>query len=358
MKDDEGKSKGFGFVNYEKSEDAHAAVEKLNGHKQGETEWEVTKAQKKAEREAELKAKFEKDKREKQDKLAESNLYIKNLDDSQTDDKLRQLFEEFGTIMSCKVLRDPNTGISRGVGFVQLSTPEEATKAINEMNTKLVNNKPLYVAIAQKKSDRQRRLKTYFQQPQANFQNPQGMGMGMPFYGPGPQTNMNGPMGYGYPNQYGGPMSGMGGNMRPAYGTPNGMPGGMMPGMGRPPMMNNYNNYGGVWGQEAGVTLRAAWVLVHEGLQGVAEGDSDQRRTMLGEELYPLVLNMEPDLAGKITGMLLEMSEGDVIAIIEDHVACQDKVGEAKRVLIQSGQVPGDENSNVAGAMAGLAISA
>ena len=33
------------------------------------------------------------DKREKQDKLAESNLYIKNLDDTQTDDKLRQLFE-------------------------------------------------------------------------------------------------------------------------------------------------------------------------------------------------------------------------------------------------------------------------
>ncbi|KAA6418584.1 MAG: poly(A) binding 8 [Trebouxia sp. A1-2] len=431
MKDDEGKSKGFGFVNYEKSEDAHAAVEKLNGHKQGETEWE--------------------DKREKQDKLAESNLYIKNLDDSQTDDKLRQLFEEFGTIMSCKVLRDPNTGISRGVGFVQLSTPEEATKAINEMNTKLVNNKPLYVAIAQKKSDRQRRLKTYFQQPQANFQNPQGMGMGMPFYGPGPQTNMNGPMGYGYPNQYGGPMSGMGGNMRPAYGTPNGMPGGMMPGMGRPPMMNNYNNYGnygnnyGNYGmppmmqqppppmyggpgrggmgprgrghpagrmgpgargparggrggrgdgpmgmpnmssvgpgsmagppQMAGApqlqmngTSASAIHALPASLPGqsasaltqklAATQDSDQRRTMLGEELYPLVLNMEPDLAGKITGMLLEMSEGDVIAIIEDHVACQDKVGEAKRVLIQSGQVPGDENSNVAGAMAGLAISA
>lgn len=35
---------------------------------------------------------------------------------------------------------------------------------------------------------------------------------------------------------------------------------------------------------------------------------------------------MEPDLAGKITGMLLEMSEGDVIAIIEDKMACQDKV--------------------------------
>lgn len=60
MKDDDGKSKGFGFVNYEKSEDAHAAVEELNGYKHEETNWEVTKAQKKAEREAELKAKFEK----------------------------------------------------------------------------------------------------------------------------------------------------------------------------------------------------------------------------------------------------------------------------------------------------------
>ena len=37
-------------------------------------------------------------------------------------------------------------------------------------------------------------------------------------------------------------------------------------------------------------------------------------------------MGMEPDLAGKITGMLLEMSEGDVIAIVEDHMACQEKV--------------------------------
>lgn len=60
MKEDGGKSKGFGFVNFVNSDDAHSAVEKLNGHKHGETEWEVTKAQKKAEREAELKAKFDK----------------------------------------------------------------------------------------------------------------------------------------------------------------------------------------------------------------------------------------------------------------------------------------------------------
>ena len=56
---------------------------------------------------------------------------------------LADLSQEFGTIMSCKVLRDGNTGISRGVGFVQLSTPEEATKAISEMNTKLVRRTTL-----------------------------------------------------------------------------------------------------------------------------------------------------------------------------------------------------------------------
>ena len=53
----------------------------------------------------------------------------------------------------------------------------------------------------------------------------------------------------------------------------------------------------------------------------------DSLTCVAGEELYPLVMNMEPDLAGKITGMLLEMSEGDVIGIIEDKMACQEKVG-------------------------------
>lgn len=46
--------------------------------------------------------------------------------------------QEFGTIMSCKVLRDATSQVSRGVGFVQLSTPEEATKAISEMNLRMV----------------------------------------------------------------------------------------------------------------------------------------------------------------------------------------------------------------------------
>ena len=42
--------------------------------------------------------------------------------------------------------------------------------------------------------------------------------------------------------------------------------------------------------------------------------------------MYPLVHALDADLAGKITGMLLEMSEADVISIIEDRQACEEKV--------------------------------
>ena len=68
--------------------------------------WIVCRAQKKAEREAELKAKFDAERRERMEKMAGANLYIKNLEDTVDDAKLRELFQEFGTITSCRVMRD------------------------------------------------------------------------------------------------------------------------------------------------------------------------------------------------------------------------------------------------------------
>ncbi|PIN26149.1 Polyadenylate-binding protein (RRM superfamily) [Handroanthus impetiginosus] len=157
MRDADGKSKCFGFVNFENADDADQAVEALNGNKFDEKEWYVGKAQKKSEREQELKSRFEQTAREAVDKFQGANLYIKNLDDSIDDDKLKEMFSEFGTITSCKVMRDPS-GISRGSGFVAFSTPEEASRALSEMNGKMLISKPLYVALAQRKEERRARL--------------------------------------------------------------------------------------------------------------------------------------------------------------------------------------------------------
>lgn len=103
MRDGDGKTKCFGFVNFENADDAARAVEALNGKKFEDKEWYVGKAQKKSERETELKLRFEQSMKEAADKFQGANLYIKNLDDSISDDKLKELFSPFGLITSCKV---------------------------------------------------------------------------------------------------------------------------------------------------------------------------------------------------------------------------------------------------------------
>lgn len=103
MRDADGKSRCFGFVNFENADDAARAVDSLNGKKFDDKEWYVGKAQKKSEREVELKHRFEQSMKEAADKYQGANLYVKNLDDGISDDKLKELFSQFGTITSCKV---------------------------------------------------------------------------------------------------------------------------------------------------------------------------------------------------------------------------------------------------------------
>uniref|UniRef100_A0ACD6AGP9 Uncharacterized protein n=1 Tax=Avena sativa TaxID=4498 RepID=A0ACD6AGP9_AVESA len=153
MKDADGKSKCFGFVNYEKPEYATEAIRIINGKMVKGTILYVARAQKKAERQAELKAKFERERTEKLKKFEGLNLYIKNLDDSINDVHLRNLFENFGEIASCKVMVD-SQGRSMGYGFVSFQTAEAVHKAIDKMNGHMVGKKPLYVCVAQRKEER------------------------------------------------------------------------------------------------------------------------------------------------------------------------------------------------------------
>ena len=131
--DDDGKSKGFGFVNYATHEEAQKAVDGLHDYDLKGRKLFVARAQKKAEREEELRKQYEQVKMEKLSKYQGVNLYIKNLEDDVDDDRLRGEFEPFGTITSAKVMRD-DKGTSKGFGFVCFSSPDEATKAVAEMN--------------------------------------------------------------------------------------------------------------------------------------------------------------------------------------------------------------------------------
>merc|ERR1712142_1006357 len=77
--------------------------------------------------------KFEQLKLERLNRYQGVNLYVKNLDDTIDDVRLREEFTPYGTITSAKVMMDEKNN-SRGFGFVCFSAPEEAAKAVTEMN--------------------------------------------------------------------------------------------------------------------------------------------------------------------------------------------------------------------------------
>ncbi|XP_068705552.1 polyadenylate-binding protein 4-like isoform X2 [Montipora foliosa] len=155
--DDTGRSKGFGFVSYESPEEAQQAVDELCGKEWNGQKLYAARAQKKAERQMDLKSQFEKKKIERINRYQGVNLYVKNLDDTIDDARLREEFSAYGTITSAKVMMD-NRGNSKRFGFVCFSSPEEATKAVTEMNGRTLVSKPLYVALAQRKEERKAQL--------------------------------------------------------------------------------------------------------------------------------------------------------------------------------------------------------
>ncbi|KAL9143806.1 hypothetical protein ABFS82_14G257900 [Erythranthe guttata] len=385
MRDADGKSRCFGFVNFENVDDAAKAVEALNGKKIDDKEWFVGKAQKKSEREQELKSKFEQTSREAVEKFQGVNLYVKNLDDGIDDEKLKELFAEFGTITSCKVMRDPS-GISRGSGFVAFSSAEEASRALSDMNGKMVVSKPLYVALAQRKEERRARLQAQFSQmrpiamapsiaPRMPMYPPGAPGIGQQmFYGQGPAM-IPPQAGFGYQQQLvpgmrpgGGPLPNFfmpmvqqgqqgprpGGRRGsgPVQQTQQPVPlmqqqmvprgrmfrypqgrDGPMPGVGGGMLSVPYDMGSGMLPRDSAPIQQQQPMPITALATALANATSDQQRTMLGENLYPLVDQLEHEHAAKVTGMLLEMDQTEVLHLLESPDALKAKVNEAMDVL-------------------------
>jgi RNA recognition motif-containing protein len=79
------------------------------------------------------------------------NIYVSNLSFNTADNDLRKLFEGFGKVDSAKVITDRETGRSRGFGFVEMSSDEEANEAIRNLNNKDIGGRALSVSVAREK---------------------------------------------------------------------------------------------------------------------------------------------------------------------------------------------------------------
>lgn len=75
----------------------------------------------------------------------------------------------------------------------------------------------------------------------------------------------------------------------------------------------------------------------------LANASPEQAKQMLGEQLFPKVEALNPKLAGKITGMLLEMDNSEVVMLLEEPGELSSKVNEALEVLKQHGALPEGE---------------
>ena len=82
------------------------------------------------------------------------NIFVGNLSKDVTDDDLLNLFKEFGTVKSVKVIRDLFSGESKGFAFVEMPGASEAQKAMSSLNTVDLKGKKLAVNEARPKTDK------------------------------------------------------------------------------------------------------------------------------------------------------------------------------------------------------------
>ena len=83
-----------------------------------------------------------------------NKLFVGNLSFNTTENDLQDAFAAFGTVMETNLMMDRMTNRPRGFGFVTMSTPEEAQKAIEGMNGKDVDGRALTVNVARPREER------------------------------------------------------------------------------------------------------------------------------------------------------------------------------------------------------------
>ncbi|KAL3825827.1 hypothetical protein ACJIZ3_021856 [Penstemon smallii] len=331
-KDENGVSKGFGFVNFESPNDAKQAVEALNGSQLGSKVLYVARAQKKSEREEMLRRRFEEKKREQILKYQAANVYVKNIADD-----------------------------------------------------------PLYVAIAQRKEERKAQLQLQYAQRLTGLAGTVIPGGYSPLYYPAPSFAPHIPAQPGMIYQSMGVRPGWRGNgFGNPYGTavqpspvhlvPNIIPryqrqyrgrinNHVLPQAGGPtyaPPSQQHRTHSVAASKDSSNQQRSHVKYVpsgrsHEINKGSAvvqtgEGSDmlssllsaappQQQKRILGDRLYPLVAQLKTDSATKITGMLLEMDNSELLLLLDSPESLAAKVEEAFEVLqVSKGKVTNQDS--------------
>ena len=379
MRKEDGTSRCFGFVNFKEADNAKAAVEAMNGNKVfgGEKELYVGRAEKESERKDKLKKKYDQIRMERLKNNQLVNLYIKNLDDSIDDERLRTTFQQYGTITSAKVMRDKDRPeVSKGFGFVCFSSPEEATRAVTAMNGTMVGSKPIYVALHQPIEIRRQMQAAQGQQRGPMLPRFQVAGVGggmpmpmaqMPFAAGRPQPGqmMMFPQQGMHPGQYagrgqfnrnqgpGGQYGMQGKHAQGKQGYPNQQRGAAQQGQQRQGQagaqarqqkgavpqqaqqrMPNQAPAGAPAAAPAVPSVPPSAMNKEQLMQMLVNAPPAQAKQILGERLYALIQVDQAGLAGKITGMLLEgLDNSELVALIDDQAALQAKIQEALAAL-------------------------
>lgn len=316
--DEEGKSKRFGYCCFSTHDEAVKAIEACNekvvaGLSEGETPIRMDRFISKSER-------LRNQEKARQLRRAENakypSIYVKNFDETVTSEILRDFFSRCGEVRAAHVMRDrTNPAISRGFGFVTVKDHATAERCISELRDTLeISKGPLYVAPAMRRDARRSQMQQAMNQirrmPGPGAMGPMGgmfpgaMGRMPGFGGMPPMGNMGMPLGM---NQ---PMGGMNPRQmaRPMAARP-------MP-ISRPPV-------------QPAVPQQQSLAMM------IANMSPEQAKNVMGERIYNTIIQKHPNEAAKVTGMLLEMDNNEILMLLESPDQLEAKVNEALNVLAQ-----------------------
>jgi RNA recognition motif-containing protein len=84
----------------------------------------------------------------------ETKVYVGQLSFDTTEEELRDLFSQAGTVVSINLIKDRDSGVSKGFAFVEMSSQNEMEEAIRKFNSSYLNNQQLRVDIARPRAER------------------------------------------------------------------------------------------------------------------------------------------------------------------------------------------------------------